>query len=71
MESTDTDAGRRRHLGARVHPLTARADADEDLAWAEREGDGVEHLTVIPPATTPLRRPVREQRPDPRLPRIS
>jgi hypothetical protein len=37
----------------------------------ELESDRIDHLTVIPPATTPLRRPVREQRLDPRPLRIS
>lgn len=37
----------------------------------EPEGDRVDHLTMIPPAAAPLRRPVREQRPDPRPLRVS
>jgi hypothetical protein len=35
------------------------------------EGDRVDHLTMVPPAATPLRRPVREQRLNPRPLRIS
>jgi hypothetical protein len=37
----------------------------------ELEGDGVDHLAVIPPTATPVRRPVREQRLDPRSLRVS
>jgi hypothetical protein len=35
------------------------------------EGDRVDHLSMVPPAATPLRRPVREQRLNPRPLRIS
>lgn len=35
------------------------------------EGDRVDHLTMVPPGATPLRRPVREQRLNPRPLRIS
>lgn len=45
-----------------VHPLSS---------GLELEGDRVDHLTMIPPAATRLRRAVREQRLDPRPLRVS
>jgi len=45
-----------------VHPLGT---------GLELEGDRVDHLTMVPPAATPTRRPVRKQRLDPRPLRIS
>ncbi|MET7726626.1 undecaprenyl-diphosphate phosphatase [Streptomyces mirabilis] len=66
--------------------LMAQADADEDPNWAgglhhradapvsrlgRLEGNRFDPLAVVPPPAIPLRRPVREQRFDPRPPPVS